>query len=159
MSLTELKTRAKELLYEYVQSSPETQYCGCALYGGDSMQFFADLSKKVGLHYGWVYVAWTSDTQCKIGHTCVNPISRVRQVFPYCGGKTVYVSAFPSVHKEPWVIERYIQNILYSLGLQSLDRELGGIKAYSGGTEIFDISPQIACYLIDEAVKGLRLCR
>lgn len=152
MNIVELKEQIQKTLLEYLDSKPKKEYMMYNVCHPDTEEYFNSIARNKGRHGGWVYVITSKEQkQVKIGYTERNPVQRTKEVFP---GSEVYINAFLCLHNKAYLTESYIQRILYSTGLQSKRKELGGIKAHSGGSEIFDIKPRIACALIDEAVTG-----
>jgi|APGre2960657404_1045060.scaffolds.fasta_scaffold43752_1 hypothetical protein len=151
MSISELKDKATKILLEHVSSQPDKTYYGYPIWDNLSVEYFDKLDKG---HRGWVYVIFDdAKERVKIGYTIRNPVERARRVFPSCKGTKLYIAAFPCKLNEAYKVEGYVHSILYSCGLQSSKRGIGNAEAYSGGTEIFDIMPRIACALIDETVN------
>jgi hypothetical protein len=150
MNLVEVKQKIQETLIEYMQTKSKKEYMFYSVLDRGTAEHFSSIARDKGRHGGWVYIVTTLDQkQVKIGYTERNPVERVKEIFP---GSNVYVAAFLCLYSKSYIIENYVKRILYSTGLQSRTKTLSGITAYSGGTEIFDIKPRIACALVDEAV-------
>jgi len=160
MHILDLKTQVQAMLEDFVKIVPEKQYFGVNICDRANLGYFSKLHKDIKDCTGWVYVIFNEDKQqCKIGHTCCDPVARAKNIFPFMGGKSLYVAAFPVVGTEPWNVERFVQNMLYAGSLQSRSKQLGVAQAHSGGTEIFDIRPAVACALVEQAIETVRFIK
>ena len=158
MTIRELRAKAKNILSEYVGSKPVKEYPGYKIWERSSINHFEEISHSIGRHYGWVYAIFSNEQeQVKIGHTVRCPVERARRIFCAPAGTTLWISAFPCKLSQPHRVEGYVQTILYSCGLQNLTGRINNAQAYSGGTEIFNIKPSIACAMLDEAANELIL--
>jgi len=157
MHIIDLKKQVKAMLEDFVKTVPEKQYMGVDISDSASVGYFSEAYKDIKNCTGWVYVVFDQDKQqCKIGHTCCDPVTRARKIFPNRGGQPLYVAAFPVVDSRPWDVEGFIHRMLRAGGLESKNKQLGVAQAHSGGTEIFDIRPAIACALVEQAIETVR---
>lgn len=151
MHIVDLRDRVRAQLAEFLSSKVEKRYPAGYIDDNNTRQYFTDLVKDVNNVTGWVYVIFDENRkQAKIGHTCGNPVDRARKIFP---GSGMLISAFATTKHRPWDIEGLVQGILYAGGFQSQNHKIGTRQAKSGGTEIFDIKPAVACALIDDAIN------
>lgn len=153
MHIIDLRNQIKTLLKEFLDTKVSKVYPAGFIDEEITRQHYNDIAKNAGKSTGWVYVIFDEDRkQSKIGHTCCNPVDRARRIFP---GSRMLIVAFLVTKHRPWDIENFVQRILYAGGLQSKNQAIGGKHAYSGGTEIFDIKPSVACALIDDALNSV----
>lgn len=158
MSLIDLKNQAKQLMLDYVSTLPEKEYTGIRVDWDGASDWIRE-NYKSRQHFGWVYVIALlgEPNKCKIGYTDNCPVERARKIFSgQYRQSDLYVLAFSSNNARAYKVERYIQSILYACGLQSVNETIGGLKAKSGGTEIFDLAPTTACSLIEDAITNLQ---
>ena len=156
MHIIDLKHQIKDMLIEFTKAVTTKQYFGVNINANDSLGYFSNLYPNVKNITGWVYVIFNADgQQCKIGHTCQDPVLRAKKIFSITEATPLYIAAFPVVGAKPWHVERFVQNMLYAGGLQAIDRKLGKVTAKSGGTEIFNIRPSVACALIEQTIESV----
>lgn len=154
MHIIDLRNHIRTQLAAFLETKVTKQYPAGYTDEEATRQYFNGIAREAGKTTGWVYVIFDEHRkQSKIGHTCCNPVDRARKIFP---GSRMLISAFPTTKQRPWDIERFVQSILYAGGLQSEKQGIGNKQAYSGGTEIFDIKPAVACALIDDAINSVR---
>ena len=147
MDIRKLRIKTEKTLLKYLDSKPKKKYTGYYLWGDERPICRA-------LNNGWVYVIYAkNENRVKIGHTGWNPIDRARKIFTHQAGAELYVTGFSCSYSLAHAVESYVQSILYCGGLQSVERCIGGIYPNSGGTEIFNINPKIACAMVDEAAN------
>ena len=157
MHIIDLREQIKAQLTAFLATKVTKQYPAGFIDDDNTRQYFSDIAKKADKATGWVYVIFDENRkQSKIGYTCCNPVDRARRIFPSSDKGPMLIAAFLTTKHRPWDIENFVQRILYAGGFQSEKQAIGDRQAYSGGTEIFDIKPAVACALIDDAINTVR---